>query len=118
RGRPAEDLFGAAAEGDPEAARVAAVVADHLAAAVQLVAFAYDPDLVVLGGGVGSIGDPLLTALRSSLAASAQRSPLVRHMVPPDRLTSMPRGLAIGAIGAAAVAREPFGGDGGGVHPT
>jgi predicted NBD/HSP70 family sugar kinase len=115
---PAEDLFRAAGDGDPEAARTARIVAAHLARAVELVAFAYDPDLVVLGGGVGSVGDPLLSAIRSCLIESGERSALVRRLAPPERLVSIPKGLAIGAIGAAAMARTRFGGDGGVVHPT
>lgn len=115
---PAEDLFRAADNGDPEAGRAATIVAAHLARAVELVAFAYDPDLVVLGGGVGSVGDPLLSAVGSRLIESGERSALVRDMVPPERLVSIPKGLAIGATGAAAVARTRFGGDGGVVHPT
>ena len=114
----AEELFLAAASGDPEAVRAAAVVAGHLATAVHLVSSAYDPDLIVLGGGVGSLGDPLISAVKSCLAGAAERSPLARHIVLPERLVSVPRGIAIGAVGAAAVARRRFGGDRGDEHPA
>jgi glucokinase len=115
-GRPAEELFGAADAGHPEAVLAAGIIAGHLATAVHFVSSAYDPDLIVLGGGVGSVGDPLLSAVKSCLADSAHRSPLVREVVPPERLVSVPKGLAVGAIGAAAVARKRFGGDRGAEH--
>jgi glucokinase len=105
-GRPAEDLFGAAAGGDTEAIRVAGIVSGHLARAVQLLALAYGTDLVVLGGGVGSMGEPLLSAVRARLASWGDQSPLARRMVPPQRVVAMPTGFPTGAVGAAAVARH------------
>jgi glucokinase len=113
---PAEELFRAAAEGDAAARRAALTVATHLASAVHLVSSAYDPDLIVLGGGVGSVGEPLLSAVKACLVESGQRSTLARHIVAPERLVSVPRDLPIGAIGAAAVARTNFGGVGGAEH--
>jgi glucokinase len=118
RSAPAEELFLAAAAGDPKAVRAAGVVAGHLATAVHLVSSAYDPDLIVLGGGVGSLGDPLLSEVKSCLAGAAESSALARHILLPERVVSAPRGLAIGAIGAAAVARRGIGGDRGDEHPS
>jgi glucokinase len=107
RGRPAEDLFSAAEAGDPEAIRLAAVVSGHLAHAVQWLAMAYGADLVVLGGGVGSMS-PLLSSVRTRVAGWADRSVLARHMLPPDRVLAMPADFPTGAVGAAAVARRRF----------
>lgn len=117
-GRPAEELFRAAGNGNPSAVGAAATIARHLATAVHLVGSAYDPDLIVLGGGVGSVGEPLLSAVKSQLADSARRSPLVRAGVPPERIVSVPSGLPVGAIGAAAMARRRFGGESGAEHPA
>jgi predicted NBD/HSP70 family sugar kinase len=107
-GRPAEELFRAAAEGDSRAIRVAEEVSGHLALAVQWLVAAYGADLVALGGGVGSIGDPLLAEIRARLAELAERSDLARRMVPPDRVVALPAGFPSGAIGAAALARRRF----------
>jgi glucokinase len=117
-GHPARELFRAAAAGDANAIATVAMVTGHIARAVHLVGSAYDPDLIVLGGGVGAVGEPLLSAVRSSIADLARRSPLVRYTLPPERVVAVPTGLSIGAIGAAAVARQRFGGDGGGVRST
>lgn len=101
----ARALFAAAAAGDPRAVPVAREVAGHLTAAVSWLVAAHGADLVVLGGGVGSIGDPLLSLIRERLAARAERSEVARRMVPPDRVVAMPAGFPTGAMGAASLAR-------------
>jgi glucokinase len=112
--RPAQGLFEAAAAGDPEAVRLAGSIGGHLANAVQWLALANGADLVVLGGGIGAIGNPVLAAVRTKVADWADRSSLARHMLTPDRVISMPHDFPTGAIGAAAIARlrlEDPGGD-------
>jgi predicted NBD/HSP70 family sugar kinase len=113
-GKSAQALFGAAAEGRPEAVAAAAALTSHLTQAVQWLALAHEADLVVLGGGVGSVGGPLLEAIRARVAGFAERSALARRMVPANRVTAVPTGHPTGAIGAAAVARERLGADGAG----
>jgi glucokinase len=111
-GQPAQDLFGAAEEGNPAAIGVAARVTAHVAGAVQWLAAAYGADLVVLGGGVGSIGEPLLSAVRTRLGTLAGRSDLARRLVSAERIVAMPPGFPTGAVGAAALARRRQSGDG------
>jgi predicted NBD/HSP70 family sugar kinase len=72
-------------------------------------AIAYGADLLVMGGGVGSLGEPLLSSIRDRLSAFAERSELAGRMVPPDRVVAMPTGHPTGAIGAAALARKRLG---------
>lgn len=110
--RYAQALFRAAAAGDPEATAAAAVLTARLTEAVQWLALAHGADLVVLGGGVGSEGGPLLAAIRDRLSGFAHRSELAGRMAPPERVVAMPTGHPTGAIGAAAVARRRLG-DGG-----
>jgi glucokinase len=108
-GRHAQELFGAMAAGDPAAAAVVQVLTRHVTETVQWLALANGADLVVMGGGVGSVSG-LLSSVRDRLSAFADRSELARRMVPPDRVTAMPEGHPTGAIGAAAVARRRLGG--------
>ncbi len=108
-GRHAQELFGAATAGDPAAAAVAEMLTRHVTETVQWLALANGADLVVMGGGVGSV-DELLSSVRDRLSAFADRSELARRMVPPDRVLAMPTGHPTGAIGAAAVARRRLGG--------
>lgn len=104
-GRPAEALFRAAASGDPEAGRLMEEVVDRYVLAIQWLATAWDADLIVLGGGIGSIGEPLLGPVRDRLMTRAARSDLAGRLLPPDRVVAVPAGLPAGALGAAALAR-------------
>lgn len=115
-GRNAERLFAAAAEGRPDAIRAGAEFTARWVEAIQWLGLAHGADLVVLGGGVGSVGGTLLDAIRLRLAEFAERSELARRLLPPERVVSVPAGHPTGAIGAAAVARDrlaaPKGGPG------
>lgn len=104
-GRPAEALFRAAASGDREAGHVMEEVVDRYVLAIQWLATAWDADLIVLGGGIGSIGEPLLAPVRDRLAARAARSDLAGRLLPPGRVVAVPAGLPAGALGAATLAR-------------
>jgi predicted NBD/HSP70 family sugar kinase len=65
--RTAKDVFAAARAGDATALRVVETEAARLAHAVAALAAVLDPELVVLGGGVGRNGDLLLAPLRAGL---------------------------------------------------
>jgi glucokinase len=113
-GRPAESLFRAAADGEPDAVRLADEVTGHLTQAASWLAAAYGADLVVLGGGVGSHA-PVLEAIRERLAVRAGRSEVARRTLPPERVVAMPAGFPTGAMGAASLVRSKAGrGPGGG----
>jgi glucokinase len=105
-GRPAEAMFEAATAGDPTARRLTEEVIDRYVLAVQWLGAAWGADLIALGGGIGSIGDPLLVPIRERLAGWAARSELASWVLPPERVVSLPAGLLAGAIGAAALARR------------
>jgi predicted NBD/HSP70 family sugar kinase len=105
-GRPAEAMFGAATAGDPTARRLTEEVIDRYVLAVQWLGAAWGADLIALGGGIGSIGDPLLVPIRERLAGWAARSELAGWVLPPERVVALPAGLPAGAIGAAALARR------------
>ncbi|MFD6178318.1 MULTISPECIES: ROK family protein [unclassified Isoptericola] len=66
----------------------------RLARSIGLVALTVDPDLVVLGGGVSAVGEPLLSRVRQQLGALAGRTFL------PTMTTSTlgGRGVAVGAL--------------------
>lgn len=63
----AEEVFDAARAGDTDAVRVVAAEADHLARALASVIAVLDPELIVLGGGVGSNVDVLLEPIQARL---------------------------------------------------
>jgi predicted NBD/HSP70 family sugar kinase len=65
----ARAIFAAARRGDPLGRLVVEEVARRIAAHITPIAAVADPDLVVLGGGLGANGDLLLTPVRRLLAA-------------------------------------------------
>ena len=88
--RTAEQVFAAARRGDAVAGRVVAQVAERIALGVAAVAAVLDPDLVVLGGGIGhNAGDLLLEPISRELRACSPFRPRI----------------AVSALGADAVLR-------------
>jgi predicted NBD/HSP70 family sugar kinase len=64
----AEEVFARARDGQPAARRIVDAVARHIGVAIATVCAVIDPELVVLGGGIGS--NPLLLApVRATAAA-------------------------------------------------
>jgi predicted NBD/HSP70 family sugar kinase len=84
----AADVFAAARSGEAAAAAVVEIEARRLAHAIAAIAAVLDPQLVVLGGGIGTGGgDLLLGPVTDALAAISPFSPR----------------LAISSLGADAV---------------
>ncbi|MHB9857392.1 ROK family transcriptional regulator [Streptomyces sp. YIM S03343] len=75
----AKDVFDAARAGCPEALEVLAREGERLALVVAAVSAVLDPDLVVLGGGVGRSADLLLPPVRGALY---RMTPLHPEVVP------------------------------------
>ncbi|MFI8082208.1 ROK family transcriptional regulator [Kitasatospora sp. NPDC086009] len=89
----AKQVFDAARAGDPLAARAVEREAEQLAYAIAVLAAVLDPDLVVLGGGVGGSADLLLEPLEREL-----------HRLTPLRPKLAPSGLGEQAVLLGAVA--------------
>ena len=99
-GRPTtpEDLARAAAAGDVLAARLIDETGEMLGAWLGSVISLLDPSIVVLGGGVSRIGEPLFakirqTAPKRTVNPFAAEIPIVPAQLGPD----------VGIFGAAAV---------------
>lgn len=106
---PAAALFRSAADGDPEARLLCTRIADHLAAAVQLLVLTVDVDVVVLGGGVSEVGEQLRLAVANGLSQRGRTSPFLASLDLHARIRLAPTGRPIAALGAALLApgREP-----------
>jgi glucokinase len=99
----ATHLFKAAAGGDAAAQEVVDEVVGHLTTALTWLVVAYGADIVVLGGGVGRVGDPLLTPIRRRLSAATSRSEVAGRLFGPERVRCAPAEGPLGAVGAAAL---------------
>lgn len=75
KARSAKDVFRLARAGDERALRVVAEEAEKLAYVVSAVTAVLDPQLIVLGGGIGGNADLLSDPMRRALAATIPAVP-------------------------------------------
>jgi glucokinase len=103
QGYSASAVGKAAAQGDPLALRVIAdagtIIGRHLASLVH----AFDPERIVLGGGVSQLGELILEPIRHAFASSLMH-PAYRDQV---TIAAAALGDDAGLIGAMLLAREP-----------
>jgi len=100
---PAEALFAAAAAGDPKAIAVRDRFAAGVAATVRVLCLAVDPAVVVLGGGVSHLGDPLRVAVAAALLDQAAEAPFLAALDLAGRLRILPPDVPVAALGAALI---------------
>lgn len=99
-------LFAAADSGDAGAVAVRDRFAGAVAAAVRVLLLTTDVAHVVIGGGVSELGDPLLRVVRARLDDEARDSAFLAAMHMAERVSLAPRGVPVGAVGAALVGRK------------
>lgn len=104
--RAAQHLFEAADAGDPLAVEVREQLVGSVASAVRILVLTVDVDLVVIGGGIASLGSPLLDGVRSVLTRRAQESPFLASLDLADRVRLVPAGFPSAALGAAFVGAD------------
>jgi predicted NBD/HSP70 family sugar kinase len=100
-GRPAEDVFEAAAGGDEDALAIVSRVARWAGGGIVMTAQIVNPEVVVISGGVARAGEVLLAPMREHLDANVRM---------PPRLEASPlaeRGPLLGAIRCALDDLEP-----------
>lgn len=100
-GPPAQALFAAAAAGNARAIAVRDRFAAGVAAAVRLLSLGVDPQVVVLGGGVAQLGEPLREAVAGALRQQAVGSPFLASLDLAERLRVVPSEHPVAAVGAA-----------------
>jgi predicted NBD/HSP70 family sugar kinase len=100
------ELWQHAASGSDRARRQRDDVVDALAWACQLVTLLLDVDSIVVGGGVGAaLGDELLDPLRRTLRDRAGESVLLANLDIAARISGLPPGVEVGALGADLAGR-------------
>jgi predicted NBD/HSP70 family sugar kinase len=73
----AKRVFASARRGDPLARRVVELEAGRIALAIAAIVPVIDPELVVLGGGIGSNGDLLMERIERDLASISPFRPRI-----------------------------------------
>ena len=84
--RPVRDLMDHADAGDERAGLVWGALITGIASGVRILVLAVDVDVVVLGGGLVSVGDPLLRAVQVRLTEWGWQSSFLRSLSLPDRV--------------------------------
>jgi glucokinase len=98
RGATAADVAQAARAGDPVAVRVWEETCEALACGITSIVNLFEPEAVVLGGGVVRTGEQLLGPVRERV---------VQQVIgEPPSIVAAAAGDAVGVVGAAAVAYE------------
>jgi glucokinase len=99
----AEHVFAAAIQGDNVAEQILARAGTHLAYAIYLLAMVFDPQAVVLGGGLAQTGGPFIAAIRSGVVSWLEQSPIFREILSTESLLLSSLKLDAGILGAAAL---------------
>jgi glucokinase len=102
----AEDVFAAAAAGDPVARSVVDDVGGHLARAIRALVLGFGVSRVVVGGGVAGAGEHLLVPLLAAIERERSESPLVDAAFSSTTIELLPPAAKAGARGAAALVRD------------
>jgi predicted NBD/HSP70 family sugar kinase len=103
-GPPAVELHRAAMAGDPAARRLWAGVIGGLSRAVLLLALTWDPEVIVLSGGVASLGSILSDAIAERLGQDAQQSEFLGSLDLGARMRVIDPSVPLGPIGAVRAA--------------
>ena len=103
-GSSAADLHRAAIGGDPVARPLWSSVIGGLSRAVLLLALTWDPEVIVLSGGVATLGDVLRDAIDERLATDAQQSEFLGSLDLGTRMRVIDPSVALGPIGAVRAA--------------
>jgi predicted NBD/HSP70 family sugar kinase len=98
-------VFEAAAAGDQTAVAVRDTFAAAVAVAVRLLCLTVDVEVVVIGGGVAQVGDPLRVAVADALRAQSHSSGFLASLELAERLRLVPAGYPVAAVGAALLGR-------------
>lgn len=103
-GPPAALLVPAIQKGDTTANRLLAAVADDIGFALSHVVHLFHPDVLIIGGGLSLLGEPLRTAVAQSLEPY-----IMQAFLPPPPAHLAVLGENVVPTGALALARSAFG---------
>jgi glucokinase len=102
------ELLAAADSGDADAIEIRQRMFVGVASAVRILVLTLDVDLVVIGGGISSMGEELLDPVRRVVAEWEATSPFITSLRLGERIRILPPGSSTAAIGAAWLGRTPW----------
>jgi glucokinase len=99
----AEHVFAAAALGDSVAHQIIQRAARYLAYGLSFLVFTYDPQCIVIGGGLATEQSPLMTAIHQETARWIAQSPVARGRIGADIIRPARLQQDAGIVGAGAL---------------
>ncbi len=103
---PSDELLAEHLGGNPEATRIFRSFASGIAQAVRAIVLSYDPEMVILGGGMRKLGEPLSDEITSTFEGWSASSPFIASLNLGARLSILPHDSNAGATGAALMAHQ------------
>lgn len=96
-------------DADPQheaASEVLSTIVDAIVDAIDILALAIDPRIILIGGGTARTGTALLDEIREELARRASASPFITSLALDKRISLVDPDNPIGCIGAACAMSE------------
>ena len=100
-GNAVSAVLDAADEGDAEAIAIRRRLYEGVAGSVRILVLTVDVDLVVIGGGISSLGDRVMGGVNEIFAAWSAQSPFIDSLGLAERIRILPEGAPVAALGAA-----------------
>jgi glucokinase len=98
-------IYEAARQGDPVAHAILARSGRFLAMALQWLALTWDPELIVIGGGIAQEGEAFLNPVWEALEALRGTSRVGRELFQRERLLLVPKDVPVALWGAIRLAQ-------------
>jgi glucokinase len=102
------EMLAAADAGEAEAIEIRRRMFDGVASAVRILVLTLDVDVVVIGGGISTMGNDLLGPLREVFAAWGKTSPFITSLELGQRVRILSPDASTAATGAAWLGATPW----------
>jgi glucokinase len=102
------DMLAAATAGDREAIEIRRRMFDGVASAIRILVLTMDVDVVVIGGGISTMGDVLLDAVCAVIADWEKTSPFITSLELGARVRILSPDASTAATGAAWLGATPW----------
>ncbi len=102
----AVDVFNAAKQNDPTALNIIQNIGSILGRGLQNLIMTYDPDKIILGGGVSQAGNIFLQSILREWQRQTSSSPLAAELLKSTKLELAPKNRNLGTWGGIGLIKE------------